>query len=124
MKVSPGWRLEDHLFVELADADGLAFAVGEEDAVEAAVGNGAGVEDGEAGRAVAGGDDVADAVPGEAGAEFGEFVGGVTAAEQVEDAFEGGAGEGAEGSGAADEVEEGVDADFGFGVGARLKSER
>ncbi len=89
MKVSPGCDLEDHLFVEFADADGLAFAVGEEDAVEAAVGNGAGVENGEAGCAVAGGDDVADAVPGEARAEFGEFVGGVAAAEQIEHAFKG-----------------------------------
>ena len=119
-----GMALEDHLFVELADADGLAFAVGEEDAVEAAVGDGAGVEDGEAGGAVAGGDDVADAVPGEAGAELGEFVGGVAAAEQIEDAFKGGAGECAEGSGAADEVEEEVDADFGFGVGELSRCDR
>ncbi len=115
MKVSPGVTLEDHLLVEFADAHGFAFAVGEEDAVEAAVGDGAGVENGEAGGAVAGGDDVADAVPGEARAELGELVGGITAAEQVEDAFEGRAGEGAEGSGAADEVEEEVDADFGLG---------
>ena len=48
-----GMGLEDHFFVELADADGLAFAVGEEDAVEAAVGDGAGIEDGEAGGALA-----------------------------------------------------------------------
>ena len=109
-----GVALEDHLFVEFADADGLAFAVGEEDAVEAAVGDGAGVEDGEAGCAVAGGDDVADAVPGEARAELGELVGGVAAAEQIEHAFEGGAGESAEGSGAADEFEEEVYADFGL----------
>ena len=60
-----------------------------------------------------GGDDVADAVPGEAGAEFGELVGGVAAAEQVENAFEAGPGESAEGGGAADEVVEVVDADFG-----------
>ena len=93
-----GVGLEDHLFVELADAHGFALGVGEEDAIEAAVGNGSGVEDGEAGGAVAGGDDVADAVPGEARAQFGEFVGGVAAAEQVEHAFKGGAGEGAKGA--------------------------
>ena len=110
-----GVRLEDHLFVEFADADGFAFGVGEEDAVEAAVGDGSGVEDGEAGGAFAGGDDVADAVPGEAGAQFGEFVGGVAAAEQVENTLEAGAGEAAEGGGAADEVVEEVDVDFRLG---------
>src|ERR1019366_10756580 len=98
--------------VEFADTHGFTFRVGEEDAVEAAVGNGAGVEDGETGRSVAGGDDVADAVPGEARAQLGEFVGGVAAAEQVENAFEGGAGESAERCGAADEVVEDIHADF------------
>jgi hypothetical protein len=107
-------RLEDHLFVEFADADRLALAVGEEDAVEAAIGDGAGVEDGEAGCAVAGSDHVADAVPGEAWAELGEFVGGIAAAEQVEDALEAGTGEAGERSRAADEVEEEVDGDFGL----------
>ena len=107
MKVSLGCDLEDHLLVELADADGFAFGVGEEDAVEAAIGDGSGIEDGEARGAVASGDHVADAVPGEAGAQFGEFVGGVAAAEQIEDAFEGGAGESAERSGAANEVDRG-----------------
>ncbi len=87
-----GVRLEDHLLVELADADGFALGVSEEDAVEAAVGDGAGVEDGEACCAVAGGDDVADAVPGETRAKLGELVGGIAAAEQVEDAFEGWSG--------------------------------
>ena len=122
-----GVGLEDHLLVEFADADGFAFGVGEEDSVEAAIGDGAGVEDGEAGGAVAGGDDVADAVPGKAGAELGEFVGGIAAAEQVEDAFEGGAGEAAEGGGAADEIVEEVDGDFGFrarvGMAIRLPNE-
>ena len=89
MKVSLGCDLEDHLLVEFADADGLALGVGEEDAVEAAVGNGAGVQNGEAGCAVARRDDVADAIPGEARAQLGELVGGVAAAEQIEHAFEG-----------------------------------
>src|SRR5208283_1308225 len=52
--------------------------------------------------------------PGEARAQLGELVGGVTAAEQIEDAFKAGAGESGEGSGVADEVEEGVYADFGL----------
>ena len=43
-----GAALEDHLFVELADADRLGAFAGEEDAVEAAVGDGAAVEDGDA----------------------------------------------------------------------------
>ena len=116
MKVSPGWRLEDHLLVELADAHGLAFAVGKKNAVEAAIGNGAGVENGQAGRAIAGGDHVADAVPGEARTQLGELVGGIAAAEQIEHALEGRAGEAAKGRGAADEVEERIDADFGLGL--------
>ena len=104
-----GTRLEDHLFVELANAQTAALAMGEEDAVEAAVGDGAGVENGEAGCALAGGYDVANAVPGEARAQFGKLVGGVTAAEQIEHAFEGGAGQASEGSGAADDAVKLVD---------------
>ncbi len=84
-----GVRLEDHLFVEFAHAHGFALGVGEEDAVEAAIGNGSGIENGEAGGAIAGSDGVANAVPGEAGAQLGEFVGGIPAAEQVEHAFKG-----------------------------------
>ena len=105
-----GAGFEDHLFVQLANTDAAAFAVGEEDAVEAAVGNGAGVEDGEAGCALAWGDDVADAVPGEARAELGELIGGVAAAEQVQNAFECCAGEAAEGGGRADDPVKIVDA--------------
>ena len=105
-------RFEDHLLVELADADGLFLFAGEEDAVEAAIGDGAGVEDGEAcWRLRAAVTTFADAIPGEARAELGEFVGGVPAAEQVEDVFERGAGEGAEGRGATDERVEDVDRD-------------
>ncbi|MFC5863760.1 hypothetical protein ACFPT7_15740 [Acidicapsa dinghuensis] len=94
---------------------GFAFTAGEEDAVEATVGDGAGVEDGETSCALTGGDDVADAVPGEAGAKLGELVGGVATAEEVEDAFEGGAGERAEGGGAADDAVEIVYGNFGGG---------
>ena len=61
-----GVGLEDHLLVEFANADGFAFGVCEEDSVEAAVGNGSGVEDRKARGAFAGGDDIADAVPGKA----------------------------------------------------------
>jgi hypothetical protein len=86
-----GMRLEDHLLVELAHAHRFALGVREEDAVEAAVGNGAGVENGQPRRAVARCDHVADAVPGQPRAQLGELVGGVAAAEQVEHALEGGA---------------------------------
>ena len=105
-------RLEDHLLVEFADAYRFAFGVSEEDSIETAIRNGAGVENGEAGSAVTGGDDVANAVPGEAGAEFRELVGGVAAAEQVEHAVEGRAGQGAEGSGAANKVVEDIHVDL------------
>ena len=113
MKTSPTRRFEDHFFVELADADWLFMIAGEEDAVEAAVGDGSGVEDGEGLRAFARGEEVGGAIPGDARAELGEFVGGVLAGEEVEDVFEGGAGEGGEGRGAADERVEVVDGDDG-----------
>jgi hypothetical protein len=109
-------RLEDHLLIEFAHTDGLALAVGKEDAVEATVGDGASVENGQAGCAVAGSDDVADAVPGEAGTQFGKFIRGVASAQQVEDAFKGGTSESAERGGVTDEFEEGVYADFGLWV--------
>ena len=83
---------EDHFFVELADADGFLVLTGEEDAVEAAIGDGSGVEDGERLCAFAGREEVGDAVPGDARAELSEFVGGVLAGEEVENIFEGGAG--------------------------------
>jgi hypothetical protein len=88
--------------------------VGEKDTIEAAIGNGASVQNGQTRSAVTGGDDVADAVPGEARTQLGELVGGIAAAEQVEHAFKRRA-QAAEGSGATDELEEGVDADFGLG---------
>ena len=56
-------RFEDHFLVELADADGLFVVTGEKDAVEAAIGDGAGVEDGEALRAFARGEEVRDRDP-------------------------------------------------------------
>ena len=67
---------------------------------------------------LAGSDDVANAVPGEPRAQLGEFVGGIAAAEQIEHAFEGRARERAKGRGAANQVEERVDADFGLGSSA------
>ena len=93
---------------------GFFMFTGEEDAVEAAVGDGSGVEDGEGLGAFARGEEIRGAIPGDARAELGEFVGGILAGEQVEDVFERGAGEGGEGRGAADEGVEVVDGDDGF----------
>ena len=104
-----GMRLEDHLFVEFADADGLAFGVGEKDAVESAVGNGSGVEDGEAACAFASRHDVANAIPGEARPQFGKLIGGIAAAQKIENAIEGRAGEGAKRRSAAHKIVESVD---------------
>jgi hypothetical protein len=94
--------LEDHFLIEFTDTHGFALSVSQKHAVEAAVGNGSGVEDGETSGAVAGGDDVADAIPGETGTQLGKFVGGVAATEQVEDSLKGNSTESAEGGGAAD----------------------
>jgi len=93
-----GAGFEDHLLVELADTDGLAVVASEKDAVEAAVGNGAAVKDGDALDAGAGCDPVAGAVPGDAGAQVRELVGGVAAGEHVEDAIEDGLAHAREGA--------------------------
>ena len=107
-------RFENHFLVEFADADRFLVFAGEEDAVEAAIGDGSGVEDGEGFRAFARCEEIPVAVPGDAGAELGEFVGGIFAGEEVEDVFERRAGESGEGRGAADEGEEVVNGDDGF----------
>ncbi len=85
---------------------------GEEDAVEAAVGDGAAVEDGDRLDALARRDPVAGAVPGDARAELGELVGGIAAGEHVEHAVEDRGAERGEGGGAADEREERVVAEM------------
>ena len=94
-----GAALEDHLFVEFADAR-AAGGAGQEDGEQAAVGDGAAVDDGDVARALARGELVGDAVPGEARAQFGELVGGIAAGEHVEHAIEDAAGEGGVGRGA------------------------
>src|ERR1035441_8493737 len=100
-----GAALEDHLLVEFADAR-AAGGAGEVDGEQAAVGDGAAVDDGHRARALARGELVGDAVPGEARAEFGELVGGVAAGQHIEDRIEDAAGEGGVGRGLADEGEE------------------
>jgi hypothetical protein len=97
--------LEDHLLVELADAG----AVGEEDAEQAPVGDGAGVGDRQALGAGAAADGAVDAVPDDAGAQLAELVGGVAAGEQVEGGVEDVVGEVGEGGGAAHDAGEVVD---------------
>ena len=93
-----GAALEDHLFIQLADAR-AACGAGQEDGEQAAVGNRAAVDDGDAARALARGEPLRDAVPGDARAQFGEFVGGVAAGEHVEHGIEDAAGESGVGRG-------------------------
>ena len=78
-------RLVHHLLVELADA---AAAVDQEDAVEAAVGDGARVRDGDALRALARAQRAGRALPHDARAQLGELVRGVAPGEQVEHVLE------------------------------------
>ena len=78
--VWPGPRLVDHLLVELADA----AAVGQVHAVEAAVGDRAGVGHRELERALARADRVLHAVPDDPRAQLGELLGRVAAVEHVE----------------------------------------
>ncbi len=100
-------RLVDHLLVELADPARLV--ADEEDAEEAAVGDGAAARDGQPLGAGPTGEHAGDAVPHDARSQLGELLAGVAAAEQVEGRVEGAAGEGGVGSRAADEVVEVVD---------------
>ena len=104
MNVSFGMRLEDHLLVEFAHPNGLAFSMRKKDAVETAVRDGAGVEDCETSCAVAGRDDIADSIPGKTRAKFGELIRGITATEQIENAIESCAGESTKRRGAADQI--------------------
>ena len=107
-----GVRLEDHLLVELAHAHRLALSEGEKDAVEAAIGDGSGVQNRQPRRAVARRDHVAHAIPRQPRAQLGKLVGRVAAAEQIEHALEGRARKRAERRGSAHEVEEKIDGDF------------
>ena len=100
-----GARLVDHLLVELADA----AAVGQVDAVEAAVGDRAGVGDDELAGAFAAVHRAPRAVPDDPRAQLGEAVGGVAAVEHVEHVLELFAGELAEGLGRGDEALDLVD---------------
>ena len=76
--------LVDHLLVELADP----AAVGQVDAVEAAVGDRAGVGDRELAGALAAAHGAGGAVPDDPRAQLGEAVGRVAAVEHVEDVLE------------------------------------
>ena len=90
--------LEHHLFVELADARARTALAGEEDAVEAAVGNRAAVGDGDPLRPLARGQRVLEPIPGEARPKLGELVRRIAAREHVEHAFEGAAASSANGA--------------------------
>src|SRR5439155_8879304 len=76
-----GARLVDHLLVELAHAP----PVGQRDGVQAAVGDRAGVGDGERAGALAGAGRVADAVPDDPRAQLAELRARVAAVEHGED---------------------------------------
>ena len=97
--------LVDHLLVELADP----AAVGQVDAVEAAVGDRAGVGDDQLAGAFAAVHRALGAVPDDPRAQLGEAVGGVAAVEHVEHVLELLAGELVEGLGGGDEALDLVD---------------
>ena len=101
-----GPRLVDHLLVELADA----AAVGQVDRVQAAVGDRAGVGDGQAAGALARADGAGHAVPDDAGAQLAELLARVAAVEHVEHVLELLAAELAVGVRAGDERVQVVDA--------------
>ena len=100
-----GARLVDHLLVELADP----AAVGQVDAVEAAVGNRAGVGDDQLAGAFAAVHLAGGAVPDDPRAQLGEAVGRVAPVEHVEDVLQLLAGEVVEGLGGGDQALDLVD---------------
>ena len=100
-----GMRLEDHLLVKLAHAHRLALSEGKEDTVEAAIGDGSGIQNRQARRAVARRDNIAYSVPRQTRTQLAELLGRVAAAEQIEHAVEGGARERTERSGSTHEIE-------------------
>ena len=104
-KVWPGPRLVDHLLVELADP----AAVGQVDAVEAAVGDRAGVGDDQRARAFAAVDGAVGAVPDDPRAELGEAVRRIAAVEHVEHVLQLLAREVVEGLGGGDQALDRVD---------------
>ena len=89
--------LEDHLFVELAHAHRLAFAVRKKNAIQSAIGNGARIEDRQPCRAVACRHNVAHAIPREPRPQFRKLIGRVAPAEQIEHALKRGASEASKG---------------------------
>ena len=91
-------RLVDHLLVELADPAARALAGGEEDGVQAAVGDRAAAGDGEALGAAAAGEGVGHAVPHDARPQLGELVARVAPGEHVERRVEHRAGSEARGA--------------------------
>ena len=105
--------LVDHLLVQLAHP---AAAVDEMDAVEAAIGDGAGVGHGEALRPGAPANDARRPVPDDARPQLGELVRRVAPGEHVEHVLELGARELGEGVGAADQLVQLGDADLLLGA--------
>jgi len=78
-------RLVHHLFVEFADAASRTLSAGEEDPVQAAVGNGAARGHRQPLRAAASAQGVGHPIPGQAWTQFSELVGRVPPAQHVED---------------------------------------
>ena len=82
-------RFVDHLLVQLADAPALAALVaGQEDAVQAAIRDGAARGDRHHPRVVAAGDGVGGAIPDHARPQLRELVGGVSAGKHVQHTFQ------------------------------------
>src|ERR1700683_2268191 len=105
-------RLEDHLFVELADAHRFAFSEREEHAVESAVRNRTCVENREACCAITRCHYIAHAVPGQSWPQLAKLVRGIAAAQQVEHALEGGARKRSEWRRAPHEVKQKINLDL------------
>src|SRR5580692_3515031 len=85
--------LEDHLFIELANSNRLAFRAGKKDTIESAVRNCAAIQNSEALCAFSRSDEIVNAVPGDARAQFGKLIRRIAACEQIEHAFKGAAAE-------------------------------
>ena len=78
---------EHHFFIEFADTRTFG-STGEKNAIHAAIGDRAAVDDGNLSRALAGGEFIGQPIPSEARAQLREIVRGIAAGEHIEKAFE------------------------------------
>src|ERR1700753_1616624 len=104
--------LEDHLFIQFAHANRLAFCAGKKDTIESTVRNCAAIQDCEALWAFSRRDEIVSAVPSDARTQFGNLIRGIAACKQIEHALKCAAAERGKRCGTPHDAEEVVRRNF------------